>query len=103
MRMVHEVLAPRVQHGHDAHVVAVLHTWGQNLMHHPHLHCVVSGGGLSSDGNEWIPSKSYYFLPVRVLSRVFRNKYCRLLRKAYDEGKLQFHGQLAALAQRRAF
>jgi hypothetical protein len=64
---------------------------------------VVSGGGLSADGKSWIASQSYYFLPVRVLSRVFRRNYCQLLRQAYDDGKLEFHGQLAALAERRAF
>ena len=94
---------PRHLGAHDVGIVAVLHTWGQNLMHHPHLHCVVSGGGLSADGNEWITSKSYYFLPVRVLSRVFRRKYCQLLGEAYDQGQLEFHGQLAPLAGRRAF
>jgi hypothetical protein len=81
----------------------VLHTWGQNLLHHPHLHCVVSGGGLSPDGIRWIASRSYYFLPVRVLSRVFRNKYCGLLRQAYAKGRLAFHGALAPLAESRAF
>jgi hypothetical protein len=94
---------PRHLGAHDVGILAVLHTWGQNLMHHPHLHCVVSGGGLSPDGQHWVASKSYYFLPVRVLSRVFRRKYCELLRQAYDQGQLEFHGQLAPLAERRAF
>jgi hypothetical protein len=94
---------PRHLGAHDVGILAVLHTWGQNLIHHPHLHCVVSGGGLSPDGQRWIASKSYYFLPVRVLSRVFRRKYCELLRQAYDERQLEFHGQLAPLAEQRAF
>jgi len=103
-RTIAEVAAnPRHLGAHEVGILAVLHTWGQNLMHHPHLHCVVSGGGLSADGKSWIASKSYYFLPVRVLSRVFRRKYCELLRQAYDEGELQFHGQLAPLAERRTF
>jgi hypothetical protein len=94
---------PRHLGAHDVGILAVLHTWGQNLMHHPHLHCVVSGGGLSPDGQRWIAARSYFFLPVRVLSRVFRRKYCELLRQAYEAGKLEFHGQLATLAERRAF
>jgi hypothetical protein len=94
---------PRHLGAHDVGILAVLHTWGQNLMHHPHLHCVVSGGGLSADGQRWVASKSYYFLPVRVLSRVFRRKYCQLLRQAYDAGQLEFHGQLAPLAEQHAF
>ena len=64
---------------------------------------MVSGGGLSPDGQRWVASKPYYFLPVRVLSRVFRRKYCELLRQAYDVGELEFHGQLAPLAEQHAF
>ena len=94
---------PRHLGAHDVGILAVLHTWGQNLMHHPHLHCVVSGGGLAADGQRWIASKSYYFLPVRVLSRVFRRNYCQLLRQAYEQGQLEFHGELAPLAERHAF
>jgi hypothetical protein len=84
-------------------VLAVLHTWGQNLMHHPHLHCVVSGGGLSQDRSRWIAAKDYYFLPVKVLSRVFRNKFCRLLQEAYARGELGFYGDLARLAEPTGF
>jgi hypothetical protein len=84
-------------------VLAVLHTWGQNLLHHPHLHCVVSGGGLSKDGARWIASKKHYFLPVKVLSRVFRNKYRALLLKAFQRGELGFFGALQPLADSRAF
>ncbi|MCB1512077.1 MAG: IS91 family transposase, partial [Hyphomicrobiaceae bacterium] len=84
-------------------VLAVLHTWGQNLMHHPHLHCVVSGGGLSQDDSRWIASKDYYFLPVKVLSRVFRNKFGRLLEEAFGRGELGFYGKLAPLAEPTAF
>jgi hypothetical protein len=94
---------PRHLGAHEVGVLAVLHTWGQNLLHHPHLHCVVSGGGLSPDGGRWIASRSYYFLPVRVLSRVFRNKYCQLLRQAYARGALEFYGGLAPLAEPSAF
>ena len=80
-------------------LLAVLHTWGQNLLHHPHLHCVVSGGGLSPDESRWIASRDYYFLPVKVLSRVFRNKFCQLLGTAYRRGELDFYGKLAPLAE----
>ena len=94
---------PRHLGAHEVGVLAVLHTWGQNLLHHPHLHCVVSGGGLSQDGASWIASRSDFFLPVRVLSRVFRNKYCQLLRQAYEAGALEFYGALAPLAEPSAF
>lgn len=94
---------PRHLGADEIGILAVLHTWGQNLLHHPHVHCVVSGGGLSSDADRWIASRSYYFLPVRVLSRVFRNKYCGLLRQAYAAGSLAFYGALAPLAEPRAF
>ncbi|MER9902715.1 transposase [Mesorhizobium sp. M0130] len=65
---------------------AVLHTWGQNLLHHPHLHCVVPGGGLSADGDRWVPCKPGFFLPVRVLSRLFRRLFLEHLEKAFDAG-----------------
>jgi hypothetical protein len=68
----------------------VLHTWGQNLMFHPHLHCVVPGGGLSPDGDRWVSCRPGFFLPVRVLSRLFRRLFLELLQKAFDEGQLQF-------------
>jgi hypothetical protein len=78
--------------------LAVLHTWGQNLHLHPHLHCVVPGGGLSPDGKRWIPCrKSSFLLPKRVLSARFRNVFIAYLRKAFTEGKLQFHGEMAGL------
>ena len=89
--------------GAEIGLLAVLHTWGQNLMHHPHLHCVVSGGGLAPDADCWIASKEYYFLPVKVLSRVFRNKFCRLLQSAFERGELNFYGQLQPLAAPQAF
>ncbi len=83
--------------------LAVLHTWGQNLMQHPHLHCVVPGGGLSPDGSRWISCKDGFFLPVRVLSKVFRGKFIAMLREAHRSDKLKFHGQVAALRQPREF
>jgi hypothetical protein len=84
--------------GAEIGFLAVLHTWGQNLQHHPHLHCVVPGGGLAPDGSRWVPCRPSFFLPVRVLSRVFRGKFLALLRAAFDGGRLSFHGKLAALA-----
>jgi hypothetical protein len=74
---------------------AVLHTWGQNLHLHPHLHCVVPGGGISPDGSRWIGCrKSSFFLPVRVLSRRFRRKFLRQLEQAFRKGTLRFSGEL---------
>ena len=74
-------------------VLAVLHTWGQTLQFHPHVHCVVPGGGLSPDGTRWVGSRPDYFLPVPVLSRVFRGKFLAGLRVAYAAGRLRFAGQ----------
>jgi len=67
---------------------ALLHTWGQTLAFHPHLHCVVPAGGLSPDGRSWIPCRPGFFLPVRVLSRLFRGRFLAALRQAYDDGSL---------------
>jgi hypothetical protein len=84
--------------------LAVLHTWGQTLHLHPHLHCVVPGGGLSPDGLRWIGCrKKSFFLPVKVLSSRFRNLFLIYLRKAFEAGKLTFHGELAGLADQSAF
>ena len=81
----------------------VLHTWGQALLHHPHLHCVVAGGGLSADGNRWIACRRNFFLPVRVLARLFRRLFLESLEKAFDAAKLSFFGALAPLRHRRVF
>ena len=89
--------------GAEIGFLAVLHTWGQNLEHHPHVHCVVPGGGLSPDDSQWIACEPGFFLPVRVLSRVFRGKFLALLRNAFDQGKLSFHGKLGELADAGAF
>ena len=82
---------------------AVLHSWGQNLMFHPHLHCVVPGGGLSPDGQRWIACRRSFFLPVRVLSRRFRRLFVESLEKAFDEGQLKFFSSLQELDDRKAF
>jgi Putative transposase/Transposase zinc-binding domain len=84
--------------GAEIGFLAVLHTWGQNLQHHPHVHCVVPGGGIAPDGSRWVPCPDGFFLPVKVLGRVFRGKFLAGLRAAFDRGKLAFHGKLAALA-----
>ena len=81
----------------------VLHTWGQNLHFHPHLHCVVPGGGLSPDHNRWIHGRRKYLLPVKVLSRRFRRLFLEALEKAYAAGILQFFGDLQPLRDPQAF
>jgi len=82
---------------------SVLHTWGQNLLHHPHLHCVVSGGGPSPDGSRWIACRPDFFLPVAVLSRLFRRLFLSALQKSFDTGELQFFSSLEPLRDPTAF
>ena len=83
--------------------LALLHTWGQKLDHHPHLHCVVPAGGLSLDGGGWVPCRRRFFLPVRVLSRVFRGKFLEFLSEAFVHGELSFHGSLQPLSHEARF
>lgn len=82
---------------------AVLHTWGQNLQFHPHLHCVVPGGGLSPDGQRWISCRPNFFLSVHVLSRLFRRLFLEALQQAFDSGHLQFFNALESLRERQPF
>jgi Putative transposase/Transposase zinc-binding domain len=82
---------------------AILHTWGQTLTHHPHVHCVVPGGGLTPDGRSWVRCRPKFFLPVRVLSRRFRTLYLQYLERAYRSSKLQFFRELGCLKQQAAF
>jgi site-specific recombinase XerD len=89
--------------GADIGLLSVLHTWGQNLQHHPQVHCIVPAGGLTDDRSEWIASSSRFFLPVRVLSRGFRGKFAAGLELLFDQGRLQFHGSLVGLAQQDGF
>jgi hypothetical protein len=97
-------LAADPQHlGAEIGLFAVLHTWGQNLLYHPHLHCVVTGGGLSADGSRWVACRAGFFLPVRVLSRLFRRLFLQGLLKAFEAGQLQFFGSLESLRNRTAF
>jgi hypothetical protein len=84
-------------------LTAVLHTWGSALTHHPHVHCIVPGGGLSLDGQRWISCRPRFFLPVRVLSRLFRRLFLDKLAAAHTEQRLVFFGALAGLADRAAF
>ena len=84
-------------------LTAVLHTWGSALTHHPHVHIIVPGGGISPDGQRWIACRPGFFLPVRVLSRLFRRLFLEQLSAAYRAGQLQFFGNQAALADPKAF
>lgn len=84
-------------------VTLVLHTWGSALTHHPHVHGIVPGGGLVRDGSGWIPCRRGFFLPVRVLSRLFRRRFLEELLKARSEGRLRLQGALATLADGAAF
>ena len=83
--------------------LSVLHTWGQTLVAHPHLHCVVPGGGISLDGSRWVACRPGFFLPVKVLSRRFRKLYLRYLEQTYAAGKLQFYGELQGLSDPKSF
>jgi hypothetical protein len=99
-----EIAANRKHLGAEIGFFSVLHTWNQKLQHHPHVHCVVPAGGLSTDHTQWIhPRREGFFLPEAVLSRVFRGKFVEALKQAFTAGKLQFHGQLQALAQPKLF
>ena len=89
--------------GAELGVLAVLHTWGQNLHHHPHIHCVVPGGGPSLDGTRWIACRPGFFLPVRVLSKLFRRLFLEGLQAAFDAGELGFFGAIAELGKPTAF
>jgi hypothetical protein len=89
--------------GAEIGLIAVLHSWGQNLHYHPHLHCIVPDGGVSPDGTRWISCRPGFFLPVRVLSRLFRRRFLEELRVAHDAGQLVFFGDLAHLAKPDAF
>lgn len=105
-----DVAANRQRLGAQVGILMALHTWGQNLHHHPHVHCVVTGGGLSCDERSavdktptWRSCRPGFLLPVRVLSRVFRGKYLDVLQGLHAQGKLTFPGRLAPLAEAGAF
>jgi hypothetical protein len=98
-----EVAADPARLGAEIGFLSILHTWGQTLQRHPHIHCVVPGGGLSLNHSRWIRSPPHFFLPVRVLSRVFRGKFVAGLRQAFHGKQLAFHGELRSLANEKAF
>lgn len=81
---------------------SVLHTWGQNLMHHPHIHCIVPGGGLNPIG-KWVNSRKKFFIPVKVLSRKFRGKFLFYLKQLYEQQKIEFHGSQQYLSNDKDF
>ena len=89
--------------GAEIGLIAVLHSWGQTLTYHPHLHCIVPGGGISLDRKRWVACRPGFFLPVRLLSRLFRRLFLEELRAAYDERRLSFFGDLAGVAEPAAF
>jgi Putative transposase/Transposase zinc-binding domain len=97
------IAADRRHLGAEIGILAVLHTWGQNLQHHPHLHCIVPGGGVALDGGRWIASRPGFFLPVRVLSRLFRRLFLEALMATFEGGELQFFGELEPLKRAKAF
>ena len=98
-----EVAADPARLGAQIGFLSILHTWGQTLQRHPQIHCVVPGGGLWLDHSRWIRSPPHFFLPVRVLSRVFRGKFVAGLRQAFHGKQLAFHGELRSLAHAKAF
>jgi len=100
---MHDIAADPKHLGAEIGAVALLHTWGQTLQHHPHLHCIVPGGGLSPDQTRWVACRPGFFLPVRVLSRRFRTLFLAQLQAAFVAGELHFSGTLATLAEPTAF
>ncbi len=99
---LHQIAADPGHLGADIGFIGILHTWGQNLMHHPHIHCAVLGGGLSPDG-DWVSCRKGFFLPVRVLSRLFRGIFLDLLKNAFEADNLKFFGDLRKLSEPGAF
>jgi hypothetical protein len=89
--------------GAEIGFISVLHTWGQNLMDHPHVHSIVPGGGLSFDGTRFVPSRKKFFIPVKVLSRKFRGKFLAFLKEAYQNSDLKFYGKLESLSGKSNF
>ena len=98
-----EIAADPKHLGAEIGFLSVLHTWGQNLQHHPHIHCVIPSGGLSPDHQRWVHPRYPFFLPVKVLSRVFRGKFVAGLKRAFREGQLAFPGSLKGLGEQKAF
>jgi hypothetical protein len=89
--------------GAEIGFIAILHTWGQNLMDHPHLHCIVPGGGLSVDETRWVSAPKGFFIPVKVLSRLFRGKFLYYLKEAYRSNQLKFPGDILCISKQQHF
>jgi hypothetical protein len=89
--------------GGELGFITILHTWGQTLIHHPHIHCLVAGGALSPDQQRWIPCGKHFFLPIHVLSRLFRRLFLERLKAAHADGRLRFFGALGTLNDPPAF
>jgi len=98
-----EVAANPKNLGAQSGFIAILHSWGQNLMNHPHLHIIVPGGGISLDGKKWLHCKKNYFLPVKILSKVFRAKFLQTLQNSFDLQKLIFPGSIEPLSEKANF
>jgi hypothetical protein len=98
-----EIAADSKHLGAEIGFLSVLHTWGQNLVHHPHVHCVIPAGGLSPDHRAWVRPRHRFFLPVKALSRVFRGKFVAALKRAYRNNELCLPGALKPLSQEKAF
>src|SRR5215510_12127789 len=98
-----EIAADQKHLGAVIGFLAVLHTWGQALQHHPHVHCVIPGGGLSADHSRWVTCQEGFFLPVKVLSRLFRGKFVAYINDANKQGRLVFQGRLEYLAKSDRF
>jgi hypothetical protein len=98
-----EIAADPKHLGAEIGFLSVLHTWGQNLQIHPHIHCVIPAGGLSPDHQHWIQPRYAFFLPVKILSRVFRGKFIAGLKRAFHAGELMFPGRMKWLAEQKAF
>lgn len=97
------IAADRKRLGARIGITSVLHTWGSAMTHHPHVHMIVPGGGISNDGTRWIACRPNFFLPVRVLSRLFRRLFLTMLVAAHEAGRLKFFGDHAGLAEAQAF
>ena len=98
-----KIAADKKHLGAQVGITAVLHTWGSSLIHHPHLHCIVTGGGLSDDGERWVRSRPNFLVPVRVLARLFRRYFLEALTKAHDRDELRFFNDLAHLNDTTGF
>ena len=98
-----EVAANPEHLGAEIGFFGILHTWGQNLLFHPHIHCVIPGGGLSSDHTQWIHPRYPFFLPIKPLSKVFRGKFVAGLKRVFRQGRLTFTGSLERMAEPKCF